>query len=157
MKGYSSSRTVSSTNGEYFNPSSLSKIGFYIHGNIDTPWNYPGDTILIIDHISKSHHTTNGVNYLSLRRWICICLKGRLHIFATHISTYRRCFNNIDLALTWNQNIGYFNDKGIESPNPRDIFDNNLIDLLRIMLRKGDNVILGINMNKEVRSRTLTK
>ena len=61
------------------------------------------------------------------------------------------------MTSTWNQHVRYFSDKGIQSPNPRDIFDNDLIALLRIMLRNGDNVVLGIDMNEGVCTGKLAK
>ena len=57
-----------------------------------------------------------------------------------------------DASSTWNQHVRYFSDKGTKSPNPRNVFDDDLIALLRIMLKNGDNVILGIAMNEDARS-----
>ena len=51
------------------NPSSLSKIAFNTHANDDTPWCYPGGTALTVDHISRGHQTSNGVDSSGLSRW----------------------------------------------------------------------------------------
>ena len=139
------------------NPSSLSKISFNVHANDDTPWNYPGGTALTVDRISRGHHASNGVDSSGLGRWTWIRLEGKLNTFASYIAAYRPCHNDKDVASTWNQHVRYFSDQGIQSPNPRDIFDDDLIALLRIMLQNGDNVILGIDMNEDVRTGKLAK
>ena len=54
--------------------------------------------------------------------------------------------------MTWNQHVRYFKDKGIQSPNPRDNFDDNLINSLKIMLQNNYNVVLGMDMNEDMRS-----
>ena len=84
-------------------------------------------------------------------------LEGRLNTFVTYIAAYRPCCNEKDVASTWNQHVRYFSEKGITSPNPRDLFDVDLIALLQIILRNGDNVVLGIDMNKDVRTGKLAK
>ena len=84
-------------------------------------------------------------------------LEGWLNTFVTYISAYRPCCNEKDVASTWNQHIRYFSKKGITSPNPRDLFDDNLIALLQIILVNGDNVVLGIDMNEDVRTGKLAK
>ena len=137
------------------NSSSLSKIAFNVHANVDTPWYYPGGTALTVDCISRRHHTANGVDSSGLGRWRWIRLEGRLNTFASYIAAYRPyrpCRNVKDVALTWNQHVRYCSKKGIISSNPRNIFNDDLIALLRIMLRNGDNVILGIDMNKDMRT-----
>ena len=74
-------------------------------------------------------------------------LEGRLNTFVTYIAAYQPCRNEKDISSTWNQHVRYFREKGITSPNPRDLFDADLIALLQIILRNGDNVVLGIDMN----------
>ena len=61
------------------------------------------------------------------------------------------------IASTWNQHVCYFTDKGHLAPNPRNIFDDDLIIFLQRTLLKGDNVVLGIYINEEVRSGNLAK
>ena len=51
------------------NPSSLSKVRFNSHTNNNTFWNYPSGTALTIDHISRGHHVSNGIDLSSLGRW----------------------------------------------------------------------------------------
>ena len=133
-------------------PSSLSKIAFNVHANADTPWYYPSGTALTVDHTSRGHHTVNRVESSGLGRWTWFHLKGRLNTFASYIAAYRPCRNVKDVASTWNQHVRYFSKKGISSPKSRDTFDDDLIILLQIMIRNGDNVILGINMNEDVRN-----
>ena len=87
-----------------------------------------------------------------LVRWTWIRLEGRLNTFVSYIAAYLPCRNVKDVASTWNEHIRYFSEKEIPSLNPRDIFDDDLIALLCIMLRNGDNVILGIDMNEDVRT-----
>ena len=138
-------------------PSSLSKIAFNTHANDDTTWCYPGGTALSVDCISRGHHTINGVDSSGLVSWTCICLERSLNTFVSYIAAYWPCHNKKDVALTWNQHVRYFSEKGITSPNPRDFFNNNLIALLRIILRNRDNLILRIDMNEDVRTGKLAK
>ena len=70
------------------NPSSLSKIAFNTHANVDTPWCYPGGTALTVDHIFRGHHTANRVDSSGLGRWMWICLEGRLNTFVSYIAAY---------------------------------------------------------------------
>ena len=70
---------------------------------------------------------------------------------------YRPCRIEKDVESTWNQHIRYFSNKGISSPNPRDILDDDLIVLLRILLQNGDNAILGIDTNEDVKNGKLAK
>ena len=95
------------------NPSSLSKIAFNAHANVDTPWYYPGRTALPVDCISNGHHTTNRVDSSGLSRRTWIRLEGRLNTFVSHIAAYRPCRNVKDVASTWNQHVRYFSEKGI--------------------------------------------
>ena len=139
------------------NPSSLSKISFNVHANNDTLWNYPYGTALTVDPISRGHHVCKIVDLFGLCRWTWIDLEGRLNIFSSYIAAYRPCRNAKDVALTLNQHVRYSNDKGIQSPNPRDIFDDDLISLLQLMLQNEDNVIVGIDMNEDLQNGNLAK
>ena len=119
------------------NSSSLSKISSNFHENNNTPWDYPSGKALTTDCISRGHHVSNGIDLSDLDRWTWIRLEGRLNTFARYIATYQLCCNEKDVTLTWNQHVRYFSDKGIQSPNSRDIFDDDLIALLQIMLQNG--------------------
>ena len=89
------------------NPSSLARIAFITHANVDTPWYYPGRTALPVDCISNGHHTTNRVDSSGLSRRTWIRLEGRLNTFVSHIAAYRPCRNVKDVASTWNQHVRY--------------------------------------------------
>ena len=110
-----------------------------------------------MDRVSKAHMRTSGEDSTGLGRWTWVRLEGCLNTFATYISAYKPCVNVGGITLTWNQHVRYFTDKGNIAPNPRDIFDGDLITLLTQILRKGDNVILGINTNEDVCSGNLAK
>ena len=84
-------------------------------------------------------------------------LEGRLNTFVTYIVAYRPCCNETDVVSTWNQHVRHSSEKGITSPNPRDLSDIHLIVLLQILLRNGDNVILEININEDVKTGKLAK
>ena len=139
------------------NPSSLSKISLNSHANDNIPWKYPSGTALTVDYISRGHHVGNGIDLSGLGRWMWICLEGRLNTFTRYIAAYRPCPNEKDVASTWNQHVRVFSDKRIQSPNPRDIFDDDLIALLRIMLQNGDNAILCIDINKDMQIGKIAK
>ena len=140
-----------------WNPGSLSKISYNTHANPDTPWNYPSGTALTMYSVSRAHMRTYGADSTGLVRWTWVRLEGLLNTFATYISAYKACENAAGITSTWNQHVCYFTDKGHLAPNPRIIFDDNLIIFLQRTLRKGDNIVPGIDMNEDVRSGKLAK
>ena len=133
------------------------KITFNTHANVDPPWCYPVKRALTVDCISRGHHTANEVDSSGLGKWTWIRLEGHLNTFVSYIAAYQPCRNVKDEASTCNQYVRYFSEKGTTSPNPRDNFDDDLIALLCIILRNRDNTILGIDMNKDVRTGKLAK
>ena len=61
------------------------------------------------------------------------------------------------LSTTWNQHVRYFRDHGIVEPHPRAQFNEVLTSFISKTLRKGENIVLGIDMNEDVRTGTLAQ
>ena len=57
----------------------------------------------------------------------------------------------------WTQHVNHFREKGIREPDPRKIFDDHLIEAVKEWMDLGDNVIIGIDMNDDVRTGHLAK
>ena len=57
----------------------------------------------------------------------------------------------------WNQRVGYFRDHGIIEPHPRMQFDKDLISFISKVMLKGNNIVLSIDMNEDVRTGTLAQ
>ena len=132
----------------HINPKSLSKLSRNIHRNSDTPWYYPGGTALTV----KAHISSSGISPTRLGQWTWTCLEGRYKIFSTCILAYYPFTNKSSLPTTWRQYLQYFSDQGIIKTHPRNKFDEDLICFITKTLRKGYNVILGIDMNEDARS-----
>ena len=141
----------------HINPKSLSKLSHNIHRNSDTLRHYPGDTALTMNATAKANMSSNGDDPTGIGRWNWTRLEGRYKIFSTWILAYRPCTNKSRLSTTWSQHVRYFRDQGIVKPHPRDQFDKDLIIFIIKTLRKGDNVVPGINMNEDTRSGKLAQ
>ena len=135
------------------NPSTFT----YITNNTteSSPWNQTGGTGFSIHHSILSHKILHGADPTGLGRWSFIRLKGKHNSTITFISAYRPCRSPNSLGSVWNQQIRYFHLQGISNPDPCSIFDSDLMTALVSWLDAGDNVVLGIDNNDDVRSSTL--
>ena len=77
--------------------------------------------------------------------------RGRQGVHLRVISAYKPCKNRTGNHSVWTQQVNYFRKKGIQSPNPRVLFDKHLIQEMKIWVKQSDNIILGIDMNEDVR------
>lgn len=106
---------------------------------------------------SKARMSSSGIDSTGLSRWTWTWLEDRYKTFATYIFTYCPCISKSKQSTTWNQYVHYFRDRRISELHPRDVFDGNFIDFLCQILRRGDNVVLGIDINEDVRSSKVAK
>jgi hypothetical protein len=84
-------------------------------------------------------------------RWSSLQLSGKNQTSICLITAYR-CVKNIHGPLsTWNQQR-FILDSSDRSDDPIDAFDTELIDSIKKWLSLGDQVILGIDVNEDVRN-----
>ena len=66
---------------------------------------------------------------------------------------YRLCKSKEGTSTVWTQQVNYFRDScNVTSPNPRQLFDKDLLDLIDKWLELDDVIVLGIDMNEDVRT-----
>lgn len=138
-------------------PSSVSKISYNKQSNENTPWCLPGGTVIKTDTNFKAHQLHSNINSTGHGRWKWTWLEGKYETYTTYIYAYYPCANKSGLSTTWNQHMPYFRDKSIQESHHRNNFDNDLIDFLKQVLRRGDNMFLGIDMNEDARISKLAK
>ena len=142
-----------------YNPKSLSYTSSNQHQKEESPWNRVGGTAITIDEGFASHRTSQGTgrDKTGLGRWIWTRVRGCDQIHTRIISAYRPCKSS-GINSTWIQHINYFRrEKDIEVKDPRDKFDDDLIKEIKQWLELGDNVILGIDMNEDIRTGKLAR
>ena len=118
----------------------------------DSAWNQTGGTGFSIHHSLLSHKTSHGADPTGLGRWTYIRLQGKHGSSISFFSAYRPCRNPTTLGSVWNQHLRFFQLQGIASPDPCSIFDTDLFAAITTSLDAGDNVVIGIDNNADVRS-----
>lgn len=116
-------------------------------------WCNPGGTAITIDGNFWAHMTLDGYgkDLMGLGRWNWIRLRGANGIKTRFILAYRPCESKEGTSTVWTQQVNYFRDScDIASPNPRQLFDKDLLDLIDKWLELGDVIVLGIDMNEDV-------
>ena len=138
-------------------PHSFSNVTSNIHEKEATIWNQAGGAAFTLQNNIKAHQTTYGEDTTGLGRWTWTRLRGKATTFTTIISAYRPCKNGTGLSTVWSQHCRYFRESdSIKLPNPIDEFDRDLIHEVEKLKLRGDNIIIGIDMNADVRKNNLT-
>ena len=138
-------------------PHSFSKLTNNINELKTTSCYQPGGVAFTLQNNTRAHQAAYGYDKTGLGRWIWNRLRGKDTTFITIVSAYRPC-NNKGISTVWSQQCRYFRDENqIKTPNPIEIFNNDLITELKKWILRGDNIIIGINMNDDVRKNNLTK
>ena len=74
------------------------------------------------------------------------------------ISAYRLCQNKRDYGSVWYQHYRYFSEhRNVADPDPYTIFDEELLEEVRVGMTLGDSVVLGVNNSYDVRTSALAK
>ena len=142
------------TRFKVINPSSFPFLANYVHASA-APWNLTGGTGFAAHHYLLAHKHSHGSNPTGLGCWVYICLAGRNGCTVTFYVVYRPCRNTSTIGSVWNQHISYFMSQGISEPDPGALFDSQFLDAVRSSLEAGDNVVIGVDNNADVRSSTL--
>jgi hypothetical protein len=85
-----------------------------------------------------------------LGRWTGVTIRGKNNNFLTIVTAYRTCNGNIStapLGSTYAREYEYYKDKGFKSPNPRNIFVDELKCEIKQLLDKGHQIILSLDAN----------
>jgi len=130
----------------------------YISNNTteDSPWNLTGGTGFTIHHSLLSHKSSHGSDPTGLGRWTFVRLKGKHDSSISIFSAYRPCKNTTSLGSVWCQQQRYFQLQGDISPDPCRTFDKDLLTAIMSSLDSGDNVVLGVDNNDDVRTSYLS-
>ena len=119
-----------------------------------------GGTALALDLNMRSHKAENSGNRTDTTRlgqWTWVQIKGKDNIHTQFISAYRPCASKRGISTVWAQHRTYFQDQGFPDPYLIRFFDNNLCNLLKEWLEIGDNIVLGIDMNKNTQTGSLAQ
>ena len=142
------------------NPKSYSIISYNINMGEAATWNTVGGTAITLDCNFNSHRTkqSNGRDPTGLGRWTRVRLRGRGNIHTSYISAYRPCKNVSSMRGVLAQHINYFRTKkNMINPDPIKIFDDDLCREIEKWTEQGDNIVLGIYMNDDVKSSQLAR
>ena len=84
--------------------------------------------------------------------------RGKGHTAVCIISAYRPCQNKRDYGSVWNQLCWYFSDhRNIADSNHHAIFDEELLEEVRVWMNLGDSIVLGVGNNSGIRTSALAK
>ena len=121
-------------------------------------WHIPGGTALTVDTNLSTHKAQQGSgrDETGLGRWTWVRFRGKNSIHTIVISAYRPC-KNCGPTTAWTQQVNYFRENNYRSPNPRELFDSDLCKELEKWIARGDNIVLGIDMNEDARHGALAK
>jgi hypothetical protein len=95
-------------------------------------------------------HGKGGQDNSGLGRWSWLLLQGRHGYFTRFITVYRPCKTKDNLGSAYNQHLRYWRDKG-NFECPLIIFDQDLEQQLQEWLQAGEQLIIGIDANEDIR------
>ena len=115
-----------------------------------------GGTLIISTKEATCRKTQQGRDKSNLGRWTWINIQGRAQYNTKIISAYRPHQRGDTENTIVAQQERYWRTKR-ETRTARQKFDKDLIQLLRKWTEQGDQIILGMDNNEDVRNSTLTR
>ena len=112
-----------------------------------------GTGLLCLGDMRSRKHGDMGSDPDNLGRWTWIRLQGRHNTFLRVVSAYKPCKNTSDTGSSYQQQLRYFRSQQ-EFRCPRELFDIHLQHQLQEWMEAGDQIILGLDMNEDVRTGT---
>ena len=95
-------------------------------------------------------HQTHGQD--ALGRWVWVQYEGRDNISLRVVTAYRPVRNKDDAGLVWSQQQSYLLQQGYESTIcPLKVYDNDLAKMIKDWIEDGEQVVLGIDANEDLR------
>ena len=138
-------------------PNSYSRLTNNTYEKKIATWYNRGGAAFTLHQNIKAHQSSSGVDKTGLGRWIWTRLRGKGETHTRIISAYRPCLNK-GIGTVWSQHYRYIKkEKQIHDPNPIRQFDSDLLTEIQNWKQMGDNLIIGIDMNADVRTCTLSK
>jgi hypothetical protein len=139
-------------------PNSFSRLTNNTNERHIATWNQRGGAAFTVQNNIKSHQTSHGTNKSGLGGWIWTRLCGKGTSYTRLVSAYRPC-NNKGIGTVWTQqHCRYLRTvKQIAPPDPIRQFDTDLIIEIQKWKMMGDNIIIGIDMNEDIRTCILSK
>jgi hypothetical protein len=106
--------------------------------------------------INKAAHrvTTSGQDTTGLGRWAWTHYRGRNNVSLRVVTAYRPVRNTTGAMSVWNQQRSYFDDKN-DDRCPRELFNVHLADAIRTWLDAGEQLVVSMDANEDVRSGTV--
>ena len=106
--------------------------------------------------INKAAHrvTTSGQDTDGLGRWTWTQYRGRNNVSLRVVTAYRPVRNTTGAMSVWNQQRSYFDDKN-DDRCPRELFNLHLADAIRTWLAAGDQLVVALDANEDVRYGTV--
>ena len=115
-----------------------------------------GTGLLCLGDLRSRKHKDMGSDTDNLGRWTWIRLQGRHNSFLRVVSAYKPCKNTSDVGSSYQQQLRYFRSQH-EYRCPRELFDLHLQQQLQEWMAEGDQIILGLDMNEDVRQGPTSK
>ena len=132
------------------------RFSYNIHDKSGEQVQWGGTGLLIFDQLKPRVFKDLGTDSDHLGRWTWARIQGREGTFLRIISAYRPVVNNQNEGSSYQQQKRYFRSKQ-KFEDPLVLFDLHLKHLLQEWLHEGDQIILGLDMNADVRtSKTAT-
>ena len=110
----------------------------------------PGGTLQITNGRTTNRIIDSGIDTRKLGRWSWQRFRGKANKTVTVITAYRPC-KSIGVNTTYTQQLRYFNSNQIKQC-PRQIFMEDLREVIYTAKRKGDQIILMMDWNNDIRS-----
>ena len=127
-----------------------------IHEDAGQQVQWGGTGLIVMNDMKSRVSEPLGTDPEHLGRWTCARIQGRDGVFLRVCSAYKPTYNNTDEGSSYQQQLRYFRSKG-NYECPRKLFDLHLKHQLEEWIKEGDHVILGMDMNEDVRTGTATK
>ena len=138
-------------------PNSFSRLTNNINERDKAKWFQRGGAAFSVQNNIKAHQVSHGNDKSGLGRWIWTRLRGKGTAYTRMVSAYRPCFNK-GIGTVWTQHCRYMRAANqVSSPDPIQQFDIDLTAEIQKWKLMGDNIIIGIDMNEDVRDCNLSK
>ena len=99
-----------------------------------------------------------GSDPTKLRRWTWTRIGGKDRIATVFVSAYRPCHSPDGLHTVWRQQARYFKENEvIRNPDIHALFIRDLCKFLGDFRDDGNNVVLGMDTNDDVRDGKVTR
>ena len=108
--------------------------------------------------LDKAAHRvmSSGADPTGLGRWVSTTYRGKQGISLRAVTAYRPVLNKTGILSVWNQQKAYF-DEQQRSGCPRDLFIADLKDEIIAWKEAGDQIVLMLDCNEDVRTGQFTK